>query len=301
MAISGDDAGPVVLELESRPLATYVWQPDVPIGSAPRPYLHPVRTLTGTVVTDLMPVSHRHHLGISIAVPDVGGRNFWGGRTFVAGQGPTWLDDHGIQRHERWLRRAPAEASHTLRWIAMDGTLLLREVRTIVCRPVSPTAWALDLSFRLDNASTGPLVLRSPANQGRAGAGYAGFFWRAPATSRPPTVFGAGGQGVAAVHGSRGEWLAVSAAAAGPAPGDPQQDWSLIFVAADELTRDDRWFVRARDHLAVGSSLTWDSPLTLAPGQGLARNIVTIVADGIVTPDEVAALVAGRPRNQGLS
>ncbi len=292
MVRSGVDASPIVLGLDSRPLVGYVWQPDLPIGLARRPYLHPVRTFAGTVVTDLMPRSHRHHLGISIALPDVGGKNFWGGRTFVAGQGPVWLDNHGIQRHERWLQRAPAAVSHTVGWLAPDGTLLLREVRTIACRPVSTTAWALDLSFRLDNASAEPLVLRSPANQGRAGAGYAGFFWRAPVPSRPPRVFGAGGQGVRAVHGAPAEWMAVSAGTAGQSPGEPERDWSLIFVAADEATRADRWFVRARDHLAVGSSLTWDQPLTLAPGEGLARNIVTIVADGIVAPDEAAALVS---------
>ena len=291
MAISGDDAGPVVLELDSRPLASYVWQPDLPIGLAPRPYLHPVRTLTGTVVTDLMPTSHRHHLGISIAVPDVNGQNFWGGRTFVPGHGPAWLDDHGLQRHERWLRRTPSELSHSLRWIAMDGTVLLREVRTIACRPVSATAWALDLSFRLENASAEPLTLRSPATQGRAGAGYAGFFWRAPLTSRPPAVFGTGGQGVSALHGRPGEWIAVAAGTPGAAPGEPPRDWSIVFVAADEPTRDDRWFVRARDHLAVGSSLTWDHPLTIEPGESLTRNIVAIVADGPVTPDQAADLV----------
>ena len=34
------------------PVATYVAEPDLDIRLAPRPYLHPVRTLAGTVVTD---------------------------------------------------------------------------------------------------------------------------------------------------------------------------------------------------------------------------------------------------------
>jgi hypothetical protein len=290
---SPEGDGTLALELESRPVASYVWRPEMPIGLAPRPYLHPVQTLAGTVVTDLMPASHRHHLGISIAVPDVHGRNFWGGRSFIPGHGPAWLDNHGIQRHERWLQCTSTEISHTLRWVTMDGSVLMGEQRTITCHPVSATAWALDLSFHLHNASGEPLVLRSPANQGRAGAGYAGFFWRAPAMSQRVRVFGESGQGIEALHGARAEWMAVSAVAAPIAPQDRHREWSLIFVAADELTRGDRWFVRARDHVAVGSSLTWDEPLTLAPGEGIARNIVTIIADGLVAPDEAASLVGG--------
>jgi hypothetical protein len=88
---------PVRLQVDGREVADYVWRSDLPASTAPRPFLHPVRTLAGTVVTDARPHSHTHQLGISIAAPDIGGRNFWGGRTFVAGHGPAWLDDHGAR------------------------------------------------------------------------------------------------------------------------------------------------------------------------------------------------------------
>src|SRR5690349_21122845 len=84
----GDTA---VLRVDGRDVAHYEWRPNLPFSSSPRPYLHPVRTMAGTTVTAAIPDSHRHQLGISIAAPDVAGRNFWGGRTWVAGHGPAWL------------------------------------------------------------------------------------------------------------------------------------------------------------------------------------------------------------------
>ncbi|MGW4802029.1 DUF6807 family protein, partial [Nonomuraea sp. NPDC004297] len=71
-----------------------------------------LRTLGGLTVTDRTPASHPHQLGISVAAPDLDGHNFWGGRTYVAGHGPAWLDNHGTQRHQRWLRRTGTELVH---------------------------------------------------------------------------------------------------------------------------------------------------------------------------------------------
>ncbi len=64
---------------------------------SPRPFLHPVRTLHGTMVSDAEPPDHRHHLGLSLAVSDLGGTNYWGGSTYVAGSGPAMLPNHGRQ------------------------------------------------------------------------------------------------------------------------------------------------------------------------------------------------------------
>ncbi|MBV9921419.1 MAG: PmoA family protein, partial [Pseudonocardia sp.] len=65
----------------------------------PRPHLHPLRTLGGTVMTAAQPADHRWHLGLSVAVPDVAGCNFWGGPTFLREQGYTLQADHGRIEH----------------------------------------------------------------------------------------------------------------------------------------------------------------------------------------------------------
>ena len=98
--------------------------------SSPRPVLHPVRTLTGVVVTAHHPADHDWHNGMGMAIPDVNGTNFWGGRTYIHGQGYVLLDDHG-----RIVGEPPVlqDESFTqeLHWIGHDGSVQLREQRLI--------------------------------------------------------------------------------------------------------------------------------------------------------------------------
>jgi hypothetical protein len=274
----------VRLQVDGREVASYVWRSELPASISPRPFLHPVRTLGGVLVTDARPHSHTHQLGISIAAPDIGGRNFWGGRTFVAGHGPAWLDDHGAQRHRRWLRHADSELAHTLQWVDRDSDELLRERRSIVCAPLTSDAWTLAVRTRLTNATDRPLTIRSPAALGRVGAGYGGFFWRGPAMTGQVRVQSPAGTGVRAVHGTTAAWLAVSGADAA------EREWTMVFAPADATTAQDRWFVRARDYLGVGSSLTWDRPLVLDAGESIERHILAVVADGTLDESAAAAL-----------
>lgn len=274
------------LRLCERMIAEYVWRPDLPTALAPRPFLHPVRTLAGTVVTELMPASHRHHLGLSIAVPEVDDANFWGSRTFLPGHGPAWLDNQGTQEHVRWLRRSPTHLAHTLSWKTIDDRVLLAERRTISCRLLND-AWALDIEFTLTNATGHRVTIRSPASHGRIGAGYGGFFWRAPTGASPVRVFAPSGEGVEAVHATRSPWIAVTCHS------DHGRPWTLTFAGGDPRTRDDQWFVRTRDYIGIGSALAWDQPLVLAEGEPVTRRVVTVISDGSLTVQQAARLAAG--------
>jgi hypothetical protein len=282
--VTGDAAA--VLRLADRTVAEYVWRPDLPVALAPRPYLHPVRTLAGTTVTELMPASHRHHLGVSIAVAEVDSGNFWGGRTFIPGHGPAWLDNQGAQEHVRWLRRTPTRLSHLLRWTTIDGEPLLSERRELSGRLLGPGAWALSFGFALTNVAGRELPIRSPAAHGRTGAGYGGFFWRAPSDVGVCQIAAETGTEAETVHGRTSPWLSVSGGS------DERRRWTLVFLGATAETRDDRWFVRTRDYLGIGSALAWDEPLLLGPEATLSRRIVTVVADGVLPPEQVAAYAA---------
>ncbi|MEN3614516.1 DUF6807 domain-containing protein [Plantactinospora sp. ZYX-F-223] len=285
-ALTDQPHGTAVLRVQGRDVASYVWKPDLPLAMSPRPYLHPVRTLAGITVTDAAPDSHRHQFGISIAAPDVAGHNFWGGRTFVAGHGPAWLDNHGIQHHLRWLRHTTDELAHTLGWTDAHHTTLLHERRSITCRPVDQTAWALSIHTQLTNVTGGPLPIRSPIVHGRVGAGYGGFFWRGPAVDTAH-ILSPAGTDVRSVHGSTAAWVAVTSMSDG-------SPWTMLFVHPDETTAQDRWFVRARDYLGVCSSITWDRPLVLAPGEITIRRLITVIVDGslsFATAAELATVV----------
>ncbi|WP_405758400.1 PmoA family protein [Streptomyces sp. NBC_01420] len=264
-----------LLSCAGRPVGRYTYRP----ADAGRPYLHPVTTLAGTPVTEERPADHVHHLGASVAVPDVSGHNFWGGRTFVRGQGPTVLDNHGTQRHLGWKLCDPDGFVEEIGWEAGGGELL-REHRTVAAAALSDTAWALDLSFSLTNPGPAGLSIGSPATNGRPGAGYGGFFWRAPKEASPPDVFGPTADGEEAVHGRAAEWVALR--------GD---NWSLVFAGATEETRRDPWFVRTTEYPGVGSSLAAAERLPVPAGATVVRRVVTVVADGRLDRAGAAALV----------
>ncbi|WP_030347012.1 PmoA family protein [Streptomyces sp. NRRL S-1022] len=281
----------LVLRVAGRPVGRYVTRPGLPARLAPRPYLHPVTTLAGTAVTEVSPADHAHHLGVGVAVPDVEGHNFWGGRTFVRDRGPTELDNHGTQRHTGFQLRDPDGFVEELRWVAA-GTELLRERRTVAATGLTGRAWALDFTFSLTNVTPAPLSIGSPATNGRPGAAYGGFFWRPRKEAAAPRVFTADRDGEAAVHGTRADWLAL-AGPGSPRPGGAGSGggWTLVFAGATEDTRRDPWFVRAAEYPGVGSCLAHSRRPAVAPGGTLVRRIVTVVADGALSRDEAAALV----------
>ncbi|MEW2562941.1 PmoA family protein [Streptomyces griseorubiginosus] len=268
-----------VLRVAGRPVARCVTRPELPDRLSPRPYLHPVTTLAGTAVTELGPADHPHHLGVGVAVPDVEGHNFWGGRTYVRDQGPTELDNHGAQRHTSFPLRDPDGFEEELRWVA-SGAELLRERRTVSATELTTAAWALDFTFALTNVTHGPLSIGSPATNGRPGAAYGGFFWRARKEAAAPEVFTVDREGEDAIHGTRADWVALTGST-----------WTLVFAGATEVTRRDPWFVRAAEYPGVGSSLASEARLPVPPGETVVRRIVTVVADGRLPRPEAAALV----------
>ncbi|MFF7951980.1 DUF6807 domain-containing protein [Streptomyces griseorubiginosus] len=268
-----------VLRVAGRPVGRYVTRPELPDRLSPRPCLHPVTTLAGTAVTELGPADHPHHLGVGVAVPDVEGHNFWGGRTYVRDQGPTELDNHGAQRHTSFPLRDPDGFVEELRWVA-SGAELLRERRTVSATELTPTAWALDFTFALTNVTHRPLSIGSPATNGRPGAAYGGFFWRARKEATAPEVFTVDREGEDAIHGTRADWVALTGGT-----------WTLVLAGATEVTRRDPWFVRAAEYPGVGSSLASGTRLPIPPGETVVRRIVTVVADGRLPRPEAAALV----------
>ncbi|MGW2945031.1 DUF6807 family protein, partial [Streptomyces sp. NPDC001226] len=67
-------------------LFAYVYAPEA-AWEAPKPYLHPMRTLAGDIVTDYRPNDHRWHKGLQLTASHLSGQNLWGGNTYVHGEG----------------------------------------------------------------------------------------------------------------------------------------------------------------------------------------------------------------------
>ncbi|MGP9604139.1 DUF6807 family protein [Brachybacterium sp. AOP42-E1-35] len=256
----------------------------VPVHS-PRPHLHPVRTLGGRSMTVVTPIDHRHHYGASLALPDVNGTTYWGGRTFVEGRGSTLLANHGTQRlHEA----EPSADGRTLRaqvdWLAHDGRALLTEQRTLAASllPSGP-GWGLRWRSSL-TADAEPLQLHSPATRGRVGAGYGGLFWRLPGADET-RILTADGPGEARAHGSTGEVLVVQRRHG--------QSWSSLVLVQDREAqgRIDPWFVRSSDYVGVGASLAWQEPRDVPLSETLEIALTLLFLDRAVDVEEVPQLL----------
>ncbi|MBR8743297.1 oxidoreductase [Nocardiopsis sp. MG754419] len=240
---------------------------------SPRPFLHPVTTPAGTTVTELEPDDHRHHLGFGVAVPDVSGTSFWGGRTFTPDRGSVLLDNHGRQRHVRTLDRASDHHTAVLSWTAPDGRELIAEERTLRALPLDEDTWVLDVRTVLRNTSGGDLSIGSPATNGRPGAGYGGLFWRAPLGPRPPAVTGPDGlTGEESLHGARVPWLALAGSTAEGAA------WTLLLHQIGAHV--DPWFLRSNQYPGAGPALAWDRRLPVPADTTLERRLRVAVGDG---------------------
>jgi len=243
-------------------LARYEFGRRMPQVHSPRPYLHPVRTLAGQPLTEVSPVDHRHHYGVSLAVALVNGTSHWGGRTFIRGQGPTLLTNHGQQRS----RGVTVDDAHTLTdditWYDEQGRPQVVELRRLT-GVLAFGGWRLDWRSVL-TARYGPIHIDSPATSGRVGAGYGGIFWRLP-SAEGTVVLSALGEGTDAAHGSSSPWLAFV-----------QPQTTLLLVQPDDVRP---WFLRSESYVGACPALAWDTPLTLQPNQDLTLSLSALLLD----------------------
>ena len=261
------------LSLNGTTVAVHRDGTDVDPVLSPRPFLHPVTTLAGTTVTELQPRDHRHHLGFGLAVPDVDGTSFWGGRTFTPDRGSVLLDNHGRQRHVRTLEQAPDHHTELLSWTDPQGLELIAEERTLRALPLNEHTWTLHARTVLRNTSGRDLSIGSPATNGRPGAGYGGLFWRAPLGPRPPAVTGPHDlSGEADLHGARVPWLAMAGTT------DQGARWTLLLHQVGP--HPEPWFLRAHEYPGTGPALAWDERLPLPDGAHLERGLRVAIADG---------------------
>lgn len=255
--------------------------------STPRPYLHPVRTLGGVVVSATHPADHDWHTGVGLAIPDVNGTNFWGGGTYAPDRGYALLDDHGVITGGP-VDLEPSGFRHRLDWLGHDGRHELVEQRSVQWAAVAPHLWRL--AFDTSLTSDHQVELGSPGSKGRVGGGYGGFFWRFPRCTEVD-VFTADARGEHEVHGTVAPWIAWSAEfAAGPGISGP----ATVVVAAAGTRRPEPWFVRVSSYPGLGSALAWDRPVVLGAGQALQRRFDIWVADGRLDLEAVSAAVAAR-------
>ncbi|MFH9817256.1 PmoA family protein [Streptomyces sp. NPDC017230] len=286
----------------------YVYRPDPEPFESRKPYAHPVRTLAGRTVTGYRPSDHRWHKGLQMTASHLSGQNFWGGNSYVHGEGYLPLPERiGSMRHDGFpgfkVEDDLLAITENLTWIENGGAEWAREERGLTVHSVDEEAgaWALDWTIRLTNTRPEPLVFGSPTTAGREMAGYTGLQWRGSRDFTGGDVFAQdtdanAGVGAGELMGTRSPWLAFTTE-----HDDVDAHSTLVFAHApgnlDEQTaiHPSHWFVRAEPIPTVAFSWAFFEEFELPPGESFAYRYRVVVADGAWDTDRVGTYLASLP------
>ncbi|MFJ8864152.1 PmoA family protein [Streptomyces sp. NPDC102473] len=281
-------------------LLRYVYRAEDP-WEAPKPYIHPLRTLSGRVVTGYRPNDHRWHKGLQMTASHLSGANLWGGNSYVHGEGYLALPERvGSMAHagfdEVSVHDDGVRFAERLTWHPRSGALWAEETRRIEVHDVDGVSgsWVLTWSSAITNRRAEPLRFGSPTTHGRPAAGYTGLFWRGPRAFRDGRIVAPHAEGPE-LMGQQAPWLAY-----GGEHDETDGHATLVFVHAPENDHAGahgehpaHWFVRNASFAAVAPSLAFHDELVLAPGATLTRRYRVVVADGAWERDRIAAVVGG--------
>jgi len=269
-------------------LFTYVHRPSTPAFEGPKPYLHPVRTLAGDVVTAFRPHDHRWHKGVQMTATDVSGENFWGGNTYLRDQGYVALPNVGTMRHDEFTS-TDSGFEETLSWFTEAGENWVRESRSLTVRDVEDDAWTLEFATTLTNLRAEPLVFGSPTTNGRELAGYTGFFWRGPRSFTEGTVIAADGGSGQEMMGKAARWLAFVGQ-----HDEVDRSSTLLFIDHPE-NKNTHWFVRSTPFAAVNPSFAFFDTVEVAAGESLSLRYRLVVATGEWDREHLESYVEAHP------
>ncbi|TWD81715.1 methane monooxygenase PmoA-like [Kribbella amoyensis] len=272
-------------------LFTYVYQSGAAQYESPRPYLHPLRTPSGRLVSIYRPHDHYWHVGIAWSLPHFGADNFWGGPSFRNGRGYVQLDNNGSARHRRTDRAEIVEGvfhfGHELEWFRQDGTEVVQESRQLTARlAAEQSAWTLTFETSMRNVSGEDIVIGSPTTEGRPDAGYGGLFWRGPRSFTGGTVLGPDGATGEELRGQRAPWMAFTGK-----HDEVEGTSSVVMVdAPSNAQHPPQWFARSQPFGCLGPAPFFSEEVTFGRDTTMTNRYAVVIADGAVDLDRAKRL-----------
>jgi hypothetical protein len=277
------------------PLVTYAYGVPMPDYESPKPYLHPVRTLAGEVVTAYRPHDHAWHKGIQMTAPNVSGENFWGGATYVPGSWYVDLPNNGRMQHLGWeaveCDGETARLVERLEWRTAAGERWIDERRVVEVGRVAADSgsYVVSFAFGLRNVAGRELVFSSPAIEGRPEAGYGGLFWRGPRSFLEGRIITPEHEGAEAM-GTRSPWLAYTGK-----HDESDRASTLVFVDHESNPRyPTEWFVRNDPIACVSFAFAFSETLALRREEDLALRYEIVIANGELDRREAERLATTR-------
>ncbi|WP_197058547.1 DUF6807 domain-containing protein [Modestobacter caceresii] len=291
VAVEGEGLGQGSGRVE---VATYELGSDVAAFEAPKPYLHPLRTLSGALVSAYRPHDHRWHKGLQMTVSHLDDQNFWGGSSYRHGEGYVPVDNVGRMRHDGFAAVEVADAevclAQELTWVTAAGEDWVSERRELRWHglDVERGTWTLDFATELRNVRGADLHVGSPTSHGRPDAGYTGFFWRGPRGFTGGEVVTADPDAPAEPMGTTSPWLAFTGQ-----HDEVDGGATLLFSAGTSSAPVPlRWFVRREPFPAVNPSPAFSEEVTIAPDETLTLRHRVVFADRAWSRAEVTAFAA---------
>jgi hypothetical protein len=246
-------------------LFRYVYAPETPLRESKRPFVHPVYSRAGDVLTNFRPNDHPWHHGLSLTLTSVSGVNFWGGPSYRASDGYQWREDHGVQVHREWTTLLAERLEETVEWRDGKGGAVMLSERRELCPTLTSEGWSLCWRSELVNISGRELILGNyHSTEGLAGSHYTGLQFRGArdlldehgdATLGVTAENGLAGE--AAVHGASTHWMEWSC----------QHDGSLrrTRIRFENSETPIPWFVRTKNPIAA-FAFQGERNTSLAPG-----------------------------------
>ena len=259
---------------------TYEW------GASRRPFLHPVTTPAGHLLSRDAPDDHPWHHGLWFCIKFVDGDNFW-----------EEMAPYGVIRHQgpptvERIAGGPVAVRGELHWIRPDReTVALVEQRSFTHVPLGPDAYAIDL----DTVLTPSAPCRLDRTPFTTWGGYGGLTLRGPADWTDTALLLGDGSTHERVHGTSSTWcdLTGTPPGAGPDvaagialldhPGNRRHPVPFYGSTRAETYGDEGW------SNFFNAAFLWHDGMDLAAGEELRVRHRVIVHDGDWGRDRLAA------------
>lgn len=266
---------------------TYEW------GARKRPYVHPLRTPAGHVLSRDAPEDHPWHHGLWFTIKFVNEENFW-----------EEYDAYGVLRHDAEPEVTEVDGAvriaGSLTWTRPDReTTALTEQRTWTYRPLGEGAYALDFETTL-TAPTDVTYDRTPFT---TWGGYGGLAFRGAGDWHDTRLLLNDGKERERTLGERSAWCALDGLA-----GDDDQPVGIAFLDATESPRHPvPWYASTKAATYgdegwsnfVNAAFLWDEALTVPADEPLSFAYRVIVHDGLWDREQVAAAHADYTASRG--
>jgi hypothetical protein len=256
-------------------LWSYVWE------GVPRPFVHPLATPAGHVLSRQAPEDHPWHHALWFTIKYIDGDNFWEEMPpfgLLVHDGPPGVADDGT-------------ITGMIDWRRPDGSLALQSRRTLAPGPVRDRSWFLDWTEELI-AGDRPVVLDRTPFEGWGG--YGGLTLRGPGDWTDTRLMVDDGTSHDRVLGTPSRWCDLT----GTAPGTNGLEAGVLICDHPDNPRHPVPFyasTRAATYGDAGwsnflnAAFLWDDPLTVDAGARLVLRHRVVVHDDVWDRDRCEA------------